>query len=219
MGIHIKSGYLPLLEMGVAPIWNFFSTMDKNECLILGPEGTGKTLLLKKLSNLPLSNKKNPTPNLEISENTSLDTDLTAGIVHTVPTAGTNIERVKLSNSVWCTLRECGQSIAPLWSSYYTDCNMVLYVVDITNLTQISAATMLLLDILTAKELRCKPMLIFFNKCDCELRTSLTELKSIMRLDELIENTTQSVRLLEGSCVTKEGLKTIIEWIIENANL
>ncbi len=198
-------------HFGVSHFGVFCCLMDNFECLILGPEGVGKTLLLKKLKNHVLSLNKSTSNNA-----LTFNTDSTAGIIHTVPTAGTNIERVKLSNSVTCKLRECGQSIAPLWRSYFNDCNMVIYVVDITNSVQISAATMLLLDILTAKELRSKPLLIFLNKCDCELKISATELKSIMRIDELMETATQPLKVLEGSCVTEDGLRTVTEWIIQN---
>lgn len=190
--------------------------MEKNECLILGPEGVGKTLLLKKLKVQISSNKKNSTPASE-PESSSMPTDnMTAGLIHTVPTAGTNIEKIKLSNGVSCTLRECGESIAPLWSSYFSDCSMVLYVVDVTNSSQISAATMLLLDILTAKDLENKPVMVFFNKCDCELKMSLIELKSIMRLDDLTENSALSLTVLQGSCVTENGLSALSNWIVQN---
>ena len=196
--------------------------MDNFECLILGPEGAGKTMLLKKLKNhSPSSSKKKSSTNEQKDQTesgTSFNPDLTAGIIHTVPTAGTNIEKLKFSNNVTCTLRECGQSIAPLWSSYFTDCTMIIYVIDTANSVQLSAATMLLLDILTSKKLKNKPVLIFLNKCDCELKMSAIELKSIIRIDELMENVTQPLRVLEGSCVTEDGLKTIIDWIYQNTS-
>lgn len=187
--------------------------MTECECLILGPEGVGKTLLLKKLrksSMLTRSTPSNEVPSLS-------NTHLTEGIMHTVPTAGTNIERIQFAKGVVCTLRECGPIIAPLWSSYYSHSNMVVFVVDMTNKTQVSAATMLLLDVLSAKELESKPVLIFFNKTDCELKMSITELKSIMRLDDLTSHASQSLTVVEGSCKTEEELGMISKWIMQNS--
>ena len=186
--------------------------MSTIECLILGAEGTGKTLLLKKLvSKTSKTKKKTPKSRNVGSEEPSCD-----GILPTIPTVGTNIEDLKLSKGVTCKLREYGGSMAPLWNSAYGRCNMVVFVVDASNSTQISASTMLLLDVLTAKPLEKKPVLIFFNKMDSLFGMSLTELKSVMRLGDVVLNATQKLHVVHGSCATEEGIDSILEWIIEN---
>lgn len=95
------------------------------ECLCLGPTGSGKTLLLKRLQN-------------EQVDETSTS----------IPTIGTNIFTLKYEG-VWVEIREVGGTIAPLWSKYYNSWSKILYVVDVSNLCQISAAGVLLYTILT----------------------------------------------------------------------
>ena len=189
-----------------------------SECLILGAEGTGKTLLLKKL----VSKSKTKTSTLSsagadaLRESTSQCGD--GIILPTIPTVGTNIEDLHLAKGISCKLREYGGSMAPLWNSAYNRCSMIVFVVDASrNSTQISASTMLLLDVLTAKALEKKPLLIFFNKMDSLFGMSLVELKSVMRLGDVVRNATQKVRVVQGSCATEDGLDSILEWIMENA--
>ena len=182
------------------------------ECLVLGAEGTGKTLLLKKLisrTNISSKSKRGASSNTTIEP--SCD-----GILSTIPTVGTNIEDLKIGKGTTCKLREYGGSMAPLWSSAYSRCTVVVFVVDASNSTQISASTMLLLDVLTAKALERKPLLIFFNKMDSQTGMSLVEIKSVMRLGDMIRNATQNVHVVQGSCATEEGLDSILEWIMEN---
>ena len=183
-----------------------------SECLILGAEGTGKTLLLKKLVNKNSRTKTNTLPGEDTTDSRQCD-----GILPTIPTVGTNIEDLQLAKGVSCKLREYGGSMAPLWSSAYNRCSMIVFVVDASNSTQISASTMLLLDVLTAEALEKKPVLIFFNKMDSQFGMSLVELKSVMRLGDVIRNATQKVQVVQGSCATEDSLDSILEWIMENA--
>ena len=178
-----------------------------SECLILGAEGTGKTLLLKKLVS-----KTSRTKTSSTAESRQCD-----GVLPTIPTVGTNIEDLQLAKGISCKLREYGGSMAPLWNSAYNRCSMIVFVVDASNSTQISASTMLLLDVLTAKALEKKPVLIFFNKMDSLFGMSLVELKSVMRLGDVVRNATQKVQVVQGSCATEDGLDSILEWIMENA--
>ena len=187
------------------------ASMSECECLILGAEGTGKTLLLKKLVRKTSNSKSSSGASLETTNSTECD-----GILPTIPTVGTNIENVQLSKGVSCKLREYGGSMAPLWNSAYGRCNMILFVVDASNSTQISASTMLLLDVLTAKAIEKKPVLIFFNKMDSQFGMSLVELKSVMRLGNVVRNATQKVQVVQGSCATEDGLDSILEWITVN---
>lgn len=94
--------------------------------LCVGPRGSGKTLLLKKLQNF------------EIVDKTS----------SSVPTVGMNLFTIRRNNRC-VTVRELGGVMAPLWDKYFDGISKVLYVVDASNLCQISAAGVLLYTILT----------------------------------------------------------------------
>lgn len=97
--------------------------------LCLGPKYSGKTHLLTKLT--------------KSGEN--------ATSPHIVPTIGTNIFSIKLpakqkttttkpKPSVYVQVREVGGTMAPMWKNYLTDVRKLMYVVDTSNLCQISAA-------------------------------------------------------------------------------
>ena len=90
-------------------------------CLCIGPSGSGKTLLLRKLQNVNL-----------------VDETSTA-----VPTVGTNLFTLYSGNNR-IEIREVGGAMAPLWHKYYKSVSKVIYVVDTSNLCQISAAGVLL---------------------------------------------------------------------------
>jgi hypothetical protein len=66
----------------------------------------------------------------------------------TVPTVGTNLVTVRLGNQKEMTIREIGGAMAPIWRNYYYGIQRIVYVVDASNLCQISAAGVLLYTIL-----------------------------------------------------------------------
>lgn len=109
--------------------------------LCLGPVGSGKTLLLKCLQN-----------------NEKIDNTTTA-----VPTMGTNIFTVKTEGKEY-TIRELGGNMAPLWPMYFKDVEKVLYVVDASNLCQISAASVLLYTILVHPSLQKAKVNVIYKK-------------------------------------------------------
>lgn len=101
--------------------------------LCVGPEGTGKTLLLRRLANL-----------------TKTDLNLT-----TVPTVGMNIATIPQGPELPpISIRELGGSMAPIWHSYFGGVRKVMYVIDAVNLTQLGEATMLFMDMLSHPRMR-----------------------------------------------------------------
>lgn len=104
--------------------------------LCLGPKGSGKTLLLKKLK----------------QRNSVDETSCT------IPTTGLNVTNLKYLDKASGTfkeyiIRELGGSMAPIWHKYYNGVKKVIYVLDASNLCQISAAGILLYTILADPQL------------------------------------------------------------------
>jgi hypothetical protein len=66
----------------------------------------------------------------------------------TVPTVGTNLVTVRFGNQKETTIREVGGALAPIWRSYYSGIQKIIYVVDASNLCRIAAAGVLLYSIL-----------------------------------------------------------------------
>lgn len=123
-------------------------TSTQISCLCLGPKQSGKTHLLTSLQ-VPGS---------------------VTNVSHSVPTIGTNIFQIKLpekfstvkstiqanetvakhrkpssstsksSRNREITVLEIGGSMAPMWKNYLSNVTKIIYVVDTSNLCQISAA-------------------------------------------------------------------------------
>ncbi|XP_059734594.1 ADP-ribosylation factor-like protein 16 isoform X4 [Bos taurus] len=115
-------------------------------CLLLGATGVGKSLLVKRLQKLSSRDGKgdlgDPPP--------------------TRPTVGTNLTDIVAQKKI--TIRELGGCMGPIWSSYYGNCHSLLFMVDASNPTQLSASCVQLLGLLSAEELAKASVLILFNK-------------------------------------------------------
>ncbi|XP_071524116.1 ADP-ribosylation factor-like protein 16 isoform X2 [Panulirus ornatus] len=160
--------------------------------LCVGPEGTGKTLLLRRLANL---NK----PDISLT---------------TVPTVGLNIATIpREAEFPSINIRELGGSMAPIWPSYYTGVKKVLYVVDAVNLTQLGEATILLMDLLAHPKLRAAQVAIVFNKTDSAMSRGVNELLHVMRFDNLKEYVPQQLTTFEVSALAGKGLRSLLKWI------
>ena len=187
-----------------------------NECLIVGPEGAGKTLLVRKLEEY--SKGRNESDGGLPTENNNYASIASQAVQHTVPTVGINLAQIYPAKGVVCSLRESGGQMAPLWHNECRECTMLIYVVDSSHRVQVSETIILLLDLLSSKQLAGKPVLIFFNKTDSPLGMGLVEYKSVMRLDEVVSHADQTVTVLEGSCWTGEGIGDILQWLTKNCS-
>ncbi|XP_029945927.1 ADP-ribosylation factor-like protein 16 [Salarias fasciatus] len=167
----------------------------KETCLLLGATGVGKTLLLKRLQ--------------KFSWSSSGELESTPP---TLPTVGTNLTDLTLKKKK-VTVRELGGCMGPIWPSYFKDCSFVIFVVDSANTAQISSSCIQLLSILSAESLHNAPVLILFNKRDMPCIMSLTEIKSLFRMDDIIASATQPITVLEMSARSGEGLKEVMSWL------
>ncbi|XP_044036283.1 ADP-ribosylation factor-like protein 16 isoform X1 [Siniperca chuatsi] len=170
--------------------------MSSNEiCLLLGATGVGKTLLLKRLQKLSLHGLGE----LEAPPST-------------LPTVGTNLTDLTLKKKK-VTLRELGGCMGPIWPSYFKDCSSVIFMVDSANIVQISSSCIQLLSVLSAEPLHSASVLILFNKRDMPCTMSLTEIKSLLRMDDIIASATQPITTLELSARSGQGLQEVLSWL------
>ena len=178
--------------------------------LVLGPQGTGKSLLLKKLKSVSGEKRASDLGKTNSANETARE------ILPTLPTAGCAVEEVRLGKNETCLVKEFGGSMAPVWSTAYSECDLVVYVIDSSNSTQISAATMLLVEMLGHPALKDVPFLLIFNKLDCQCVMSLNEYKSVMRLGDILERCSQTVHVLEGSAAEGALLAgRVLDWITQ----
>uniref|UniRef100_A0A452F2T2 ARF like GTPase 16 n=1 Tax=Capra hircus TaxID=9925 RepID=A0A452F2T2_CAPHI len=165
-------------------------------CLLLGVTGVGKSLLVKRLQTiLPSRDGKgdlgDPPP--------------------TRPTVGTNLTDIVAQKKI--TIRELGGCMGPIWSSYYGNCHSLLFMVDASNPTQLSASCVQLLGLLSAEELANASVLILFNKIDLPCYMTIEEMKSLIRLPDLIACAKQNITTLEISAWKGTGLSDVLRWL------
>ncbi|NXT34951.1 ARL16 protein, partial [Pelecanoides urinatrix] len=142
-----------------------------------------------------------------------------------VPQVGTNLTDLRLPRKV--TVRELGGCMGPIWPSYYGECSALLqrwpplrcgaagpsFVVDAANPTQVSSSCIQLLSVLSAEQLASVPVLVLFNKIDLSCYMSLTEMKSLFRMQDIVSCATQPITMLETSARDGTGLANVLQWL------
>ena len=172
--------------------------MADRQCLVLGPEGVGKTLLTRTLGKM--ANKRQEVVTLT----TPPPTHPTPGTNFTILTVGTETVRLK----------EYGSKMAPLWPKAFPEADRLLYLFDASNPTQLSQATILLIETLSHEMTQGKPVAIFFNKTDLPSSLSMEEVMGIVRTSDLEKKYGQQIAIFKGSCVNQEGLSDLMQWLL-----
>ncbi|KAH8409354.1 hypothetical protein KR222_001555, partial [Zaprionus bogoriensis] len=110
---------------------------------------------------------------------------------------------------------EIGGSMAPLWrqSQYFEDVKKLIYVVDASNLCQISAAGVLFYSILTEPRLQKVKILLVLTKMDYSYRQMRNEALLMLQMSKLQKQIRQQVTIVEASAVTRVGLDRIYDWL------
>ncbi|XP_048222731.1 ADP-ribosylation factor-like protein 16 isoform X2 [Perognathus longimembris pacificus] len=157
-------------------------------CLLLGAAGVGKTLLVKRLQKLSSQGGQGdlgePPP--------------------TRPTVGTNLTDIVAQRKI--TIRELGGCMSPIWSSYYGNCHSLMFVMDASNPTQLSASCVHLLGLLSAEQL---------SDVDLPCYMTVEEVKSLIRLPDIIACAKQHITTAEISAREGTGLAGVLGWLQE----
>ncbi|KAG8228124.1 hypothetical protein J437_LFUL000126 [Ladona fulva] len=162
--------------------------------ICLGPKGSGKTLLLK---------------NLKQDENI----DATSS---TVPTVGTYFTTVLLDNMKEVTIREVGGAMTPIWKNYFKGVRKLIYVVDASNLCQISAAGVLFYEIMADPDLAAAKILLVLSKMDVSYRQMRNEALLMMQLSRLKrEESHRDIKVVEASGMTGKGMDELRKWLAD----
>ncbi|KAH8273573.1 hypothetical protein KR018_001850 [Drosophila ironensis] len=190
-----------------------------SSCICLGPKRAGKTHLLKALQepeSIDETSYSMPTigtgiyrihfptksPNGDKPKPPSSDSAQGANIPH----GGKNLPKS-------IQILEIGGSMAPLWRQYFEDVKKLIYVVDTSNLCQISAAGVLFYSILTEPRLQKVKILLVLAKMDYSYRQMRNEALLMLQMSKLQKQIRQQVTIVEASAVTKVGLDTIYDWL------
>ncbi|XP_028167624.1 ADP-ribosylation factor-like protein 16 [Ostrinia furnacalis] len=171
----------------------------KISVLCLGPKGAGKTTLLKKLQDAEgIDNTYSP-----------------------VPTIGTNIYDVHFLNKhgkkQTLSIREVGGEMAPLWSNYLDGVEKIIFVVDTSNLCQISAAAVMLYTLLAEPRLKTAKFILVLSKMDAAYRQMRNEALLMLQFTRLCTELRHAPKLLEAAPLAGEGSEELMALLQEGS--
>jgi len=193
------------------------------EVLILGAEGSGKSLLTRRLAAITTQQHQPPQ-----ATGTDRGGDLYLYQEHeaeaTIPTTGVEMTRLEVTcedGSVAATcisLREISSGLASRWPNYIEDCRGILFVIDISDMTLVSSAIVLLHEVFAYKHnLVGKSVGIVYNKADiCDAAINANLIDNILRVDELKRQAIKNgydLTILEGSCMDRNLPASVISWL------
>lgn len=185
---------------------------EQKECLVLGPGGAGKTVLLKRLKAMSEEEETSSTVKhkgkRETAHSKSKKEEWTLPVTH--PTTGTSLVTLAPLN---CILKEYGYSMASLWKKAVQHTDAVIYVTDASNPHQLSAATVLLMELLADEGSRSKPFLLLYTKTDLPSPMSQYEMAELMRVRDLKRMREKKLEVLCGTSATGEGLAEVMKWL------
>jgi len=182
--------------------------MAEVQLLVLGPEGVGKTVMLKRLQTLTAQQ------NLAQAQQKE---DLGEAPA-TIPTIGVNLVTLAHNKRKY-TFRELGGAMGPIWKNYFKEAECLVYILDTAKQTQVASACIQLLEVLSSKETQDMPVLLIFNKIDSPDCMSISEISALIRLPDIIANARQNITVLECSFREGTGLQGILKWLQEKCSL
>lgn len=156
--------------------------------LLLGLDNAGKTTLLKQLAAEDIS--------------------------HITPTQGFNIKSVQSSGfklNVWDIGGQ--RKIRPYWRNYFENTDVLIYVIDSSDMKRLEETSSQLFDLLDEDLLAAVPLLIFANKQDLMTASSASDLAECLRLHTIRDRMWQ---VQACSALTAEGLQDGMTWVCKN---
>ena len=181
------------------------------ECLVIGPESSGKTLLIRKIKSIINNSNDNDNDN-EIT--TVNDED-------TMPTVGVDINTIRLNNNENIILREIGGAMISRWSTFIETCDCIIFVIDISNMSSLSTSLVLLMEMYTIimkSSKKLQDIAISFTKTDLTDISSQKIVKNTLSIDGLIiegKRNGISINILEGNSIDDSLALQCINYINE----
>lgn len=214
--------------------------------LCLGPRQSGKTHLLTSLQfsgSITSVSHSVQTIGLNIftiklldsvpKPNTTSTSAITSSQNGKQKTTG-NVSFRRSTRNQSVTIMEIGGMMAPMWTSYLNNVSKILYVIDTSNLCQISAAGMnsffsnsfhyiiscfylilgvLLYSLLADPRLQHTKFLLILTKMDLAYRQMRNEALLMLQYEKLKKQIRQSIQIVETSSITCSGHQKILEWL------
>jgi len=172
--------------------------------LVLGMEGAGKTLLLKRLS-----------ADTKLKSKRAKEEKFSADVIST---AGVEFVEVPLGKKDRIVFRELGGCMLPLWPTYYSGCDLLVWVVDVGNPATMATSAVQLYKMLEDPSLKGKPTAVVLNKCDQPSVLPRHEVNHIFMLRSMTQRRPW-VQVVEASAWSGQGSSDILSFIAAKAGL
>jgi len=198
-----------------------------SSCLCLGPSQSGKTHLLMSVqspgtitsvsTSVPtigtnIFTIKLPTPTKTTTVTSTASTATCNKQKKAAAAAAASAKGVRSKNAE-INILEIGGSMAPMWTSYLENVSRIIYVVDTSNLCQISAAGVLLYSLLADPRLRHTRILLVLTKMDLAYRQMRNEALLMLQIEKLKKEINQSITIIETDAISCSGHEKIIDWL------
>lgn len=133
---------------------------------------------------------------------------------HPVPTVGFTLRKVKVGGVVIKCWDLGGQPrVRNLWERYSRGVDVIVWVVDSDDVDGLETAREEMGGLLGKASLRGIPCLIVGNKCDLEGSLGTEQLKEHLFVDELAGEEDREIVVFSASCLTGDGIKSIVTWL------
>ena len=164
------------------------------ECLIVGAENSGKTVLLRRLCSFRSSN------NDQFND-------------FTTPTIGQEVFTLGGDGDTSITIREIGGRMGSGWMSYIKLCTSLILCVDISDPSLLATSFILFHEILGQDDLKGKGILLLFTKRDQVDRIGLRIFLNAFRIDEISSILGSRIDTLIGSTFDFGFVTAVHDWI------
>jgi GTPase SAR1 family protein len=179
------------------------SSVPIQEVLFVGAESAGKSLLVK---------------NLKLSQADSDKFYKSRLDDYCAPTVGVDLLDVPWSNGRTICLRELGSPISSRWASYFQQCRIFMFVIDIGDSSNWSTSFILLHECCAYRQqsLDYKPALIVLNRASSTDSFTLEAGIIALGLREL-EHVWGGCKTLSGDCTDHNFIQEIANYISINS--
>jgi len=175
----------------------------KEEVLVLGAEGSGKTLFISRLKAI------SQTTSSSISSNNS---GVNAESESTAPTVGVEITSIEWDSCAFL-VREVGSSLSLRWDSFIPECSRLVFVVDSSDCGSFGSSLVLLAEVMSAANSGSKPVLLAFNKSDLADPSTCAMCYNVLDIDNLLSRTDVDFTFITGSSIDGSLCYAALRWM------
>lgn len=159
-------------------------TASLPELLLIGCSGSGKTVLVRAFRRHVAT--KQLQQSASVTASVSAIDEMAAEVnADTLPTNGVERDIIEC-NGTRFVIKEIGGSMQPTWPSYYAAATAAIFVIDISDPAHFSSGMVELCNLITHQQMKEKLILILLNKCDSPFALKRSEVRSFLRLDDII---------------------------------